>query len=359
MTKPITVPNTFATQNGPIPLSQLDVDFSTAYGAINDPSTYNNYLIDSGSTGNIIVSFAGGLSYTKYSTGDRVCIKVASTSNGATTININSLGAKNVKTPAGGNITQNQMVSGGVYEFVYDGTNFQLVTGIDPSLTSTITGTPTFTGLVQFQPTSTQGIQVQGASGAAGVGITGNLATGNSFGITCSAGTNTTDYSASFSSRAGVVMLQCRGDGLVRVNETILGPNQFNLQTAATYESGSFTGTFTGMTSATTGTINWARTGNIVVLWLVNDISGTSNSTAMTITGLPSGLTPATTKNVVSTAINNTVANVLTLVQIGSNSVITFLLASNAAPQSFAAGNFTAAGTKGWNGNSSITYSLQ
>ena len=39
MTKPIVVPNTFATATTTIPLSQLDSNFSTLSGAVNDANT--------------------------------------------------------------------------------------------------------------------------------------------------------------------------------------------------------------------------------------------------------------------------------------------------------------------------------
>jgi predicted secreted protein len=68
---------------------------------------------------------------------------------------------------------------------------------------------------------------------------------------------------------------------------------------SATYSEGSFTGTATGMSGATTGTINYrivansAGTGKLVTLYTEASITGTSNTTALTITGLPAVCTPA------------------------------------------------------------------
>jgi hypothetical protein len=53
---------------------------------------------------------------------------------------------------------------------------------------------------------------------------------------------------------------------------------------------GSFTATLTGMTGSTTGTINYVRTNNLATLYVPSQIAGTSNTTAMTLTGLPAAI---------------------------------------------------------------------
>lgn len=61
---------------------------------------------------------------------------------------------------------------------------------------------------------------------------------------------------------------------------------------------GSFTITLTGMTGTTTGTVNYAigTDGITVYWWIVNAITGTSNSAAMTGTGVPTILSCTTNK---------------------------------------------------------------
>ena len=54
----------------------------------------------------------------------------------------------------------------------------------------------------------------------------------------------------------------------------------------ASYEEGSFTITCTGMTTTVTGTAYYARVGKQVTLY-IPALSGTSNTTAFTLTGLP------------------------------------------------------------------------
>ena len=62
--------------------------------------------------------------------------------------------------------------------------------------------------------------------------------------------------------------------------------------TQAFSSSGTFTGTFTGFTAGQTSTIAWTVTAGMAMLTQRFSISGTSNSTAMAMTGLPGNLAP-------------------------------------------------------------------
>jgi len=71
-----------------------------------------------------------------------------------------------------------------------------------------------------------------------------------------------------------------------------------DLSGAPTFTNGSFTGTPTGVTSpsSSTVTVKWARTGNQVTM-MVPAVTGTSSSTAFTITGtIPAAILPVTTQ---------------------------------------------------------------
>jgi hypothetical protein len=62
--------------------------------------------------------------------------------------------------------------------------------------------------------------------------------------------------------------------------------------TAAVIEStGTFTITATGMTTTVTGTARWVKQGSVVNLYFPT-LSGTSNATSFTLTGLPAGIQP-------------------------------------------------------------------
>lgn len=73
--------------------------------------------------------------------------------------------------------------------------------------------------------------------------------------------------------------------------------------TTATYSEGSFTATLTGYASGPTGTVtykifaNSAGTGKFCVLHAASGISGTSNSTSFTMTGIPAAAQPSASCN--------------------------------------------------------------
>jgi hypothetical protein len=106
--------------------------------------------------------------------------------------------------------------------------------------------------------------------------------------------------------------------------------------------SGSFTGTLTGMTSSTTGTIDYYQIGKRVTLISTTNIFGTSNSTGMTMTGVPSSLWPTALSKAAINVVRDNGAGVVARASINfSTGVILF----DVAP--FAGGGFTASGSKG------------
>lgn len=120
-----------------------------------------------------------------------------------------------------------------------------------------------------------------------------------------------------------------------------------------TPDKGTFTATYTGMTSATTGTATWARMGNVVVLTLPA-LTGTSNSTSFTVTGLPSAIQPATLTQQVPVADceNAGGGGIMCQAQMNSASgTITMVLSGSAT-------GWTNSGLKGIFAASSITYSI-
>ena len=117
----------------------------------------------------------------------------------------------------------------------------------------------------------------------------------------------------------------------------------------ATAASGTYTGTLTGCTTAPTGSIGYAKSGNVVTLSIPN-ITATSNTTAATITGpAPSAIRPAATKTAV-TRIQDNSTIAFGLLEMDSAGLIT--LRANAS-----GGAFTAANTKG-TATCEVTYSL-
>lgn len=87
-------------------------------------------------------------------------------------------------------------------------------------------------------------------------------------------------------------------------------------------DSNSFTGTLTGFTTGTTGTCRYDRVGKQVTLYL-GAMSGTSNATTMTLTGLPAGITP-TRNQVMNCLVTDNGSTSLGRLTVASTGVITF-----------------------------------
>ena len=65
-------------------------------------------------------------SLTAYAVGQTFNFLAAATNTSAVTINISGLGAKSIKKTGTTALTAGDLISGSLYQIVYDGTNFQL-----------------------------------------------------------------------------------------------------------------------------------------------------------------------------------------------------------------------------------------
>lgn len=118
-------------------------------------------------------------------------------------------------------------------------------------------------------------------------------------------------------------------------------------------EAGSFTGTLTGYASGPTGTINYIIQGAICRLFAPANILGTSNATAMTMTGLPAACVPSSAVSALCPVADNGAGVVGQASISASSSTITFAMGS-----SLSATGFTNSGTKGINAGWTIEYPL-
>lgn len=127
----------------------------------------------------------------------------------------------------------------------------------------------------------------------------------------------------------------------------------------ATISEGSFTGTLTGMSSATTGTVSYkviansAGTGKRCYLHVASAITGTSNTTAMTMTGLPAAVVPTVTVRSACYLRDNGSDEIGAADITASGTTITFLVNTP-----LDASGFTNSGTKGLGGGWAISYAL-
>ena len=163
---------------------------------------------------------------------------------------------------------------------------------------------PTWTGAHIFTPGSGVAITVNKIAGSNGLVING---TTSETGLVVLNGNSSSNFCSIFANSAGNTnFLLIYGDGGIQVGTATGGDlglgkinaaggfyvNGVNVPAPA---SGTFTGTLTGCTTSPTGACYYAISGNVCTLF-VAAITGTSNTTAMTITGLPAACQPARTQ---------------------------------------------------------------
>ena len=117
-----------------------------------------------------------------------------------------------------------------------------------------------------------------------------------------------------------------------------------------TVGSGNFTATLTGFTTTVTTAVYWQQIG-YMVMWKIEGSTGTSNSTAFGMTGIPTALLPAT---------NTTMPMGYTLSDNGSTVYGDISFGGGGQPVFTKAGStlWTASGTKGIFDNVNICYTL-
>lgn len=192
-----------------------------------------------------------------------------------------------------------------------------------------------------------------GASGAANQIITGsaagdmNIKAGGALNFACN---NVSTLQFSMTDTGGMF-----ASGQAAQGRGTLNANQVYVSAVPLYRTGSFTGTFTGVSTIATATVNYAISGQTASLTC--GFTGTSNATTFTMTGLPAVLQPTSLNQRMPMAgTDNSVGVMLWAEVIAASGTITFyrdILATGA----FSASGFTASGTKGWN-TASITYFL-
>jgi len=103
--------------------------------------------------------------------------------------------------------------------------------------------------------------------------------------------------------------------------------------------TGNFTGSLTGCTTVPTGTLIYSVSNGVVTISINSSISGTSNTTALTITGMPTFIAPSGNRYVIVRVTDNNIASFGVAI-VASTGVIS--LFKDATLQVF-----TASGTKG------------
>lgn len=110
-------------------------------------------------SGTNTITAVGAVGMTAYATGQKFTFIAAGANTGAATININSIGAKSITKNGATALSAGDLASGAVAEVVYDGTQFQLISGL-AGLSTPISAS-------------------NGGTGLTSVGTSGNVLTSN------------------------------------------------------------------------------------------------------------------------------------------------------------------------------------
>lgn len=125
MARPLALNTVFANLAGTQPASLIDGDLNQIVSAINDPASYSNYAVDSGAVNALAATFSPPV--TSLVAGLALQVKVLNTNTGASTLNANGTGAKNIVQQSGSALIAGQLTAGGLLSVIYDGTNYVMI----------------------------------------------------------------------------------------------------------------------------------------------------------------------------------------------------------------------------------------
>lgn len=149
-----------------------------------------------------------------------------------------------------------------------------------------------------------------------------------------------------------VVITDKNNNQLGPVFDQVTGINDPTITSAA----GTFTGTLTGMSGPVNGTISYRIYNNSVFLFFQGgNLTGTSNTAGMTMTGLPPNLRPLQSRAVPTTVIDNNTLYAAAMGLVDATGTITFYKLNGTNYQLSA---FTASSIKGLSNDWIFSYPL-
>jgi len=125
---------TFAGLSPPWSLSQLDLDLTNLRDAIQSQNTFSNFFLDTGAAGAYVVTLAAGQTGT-LTAGLMVQFLAANANLGASTLNYNALGVKNILNLDGTALVAGQIAAGSVVQVIYSGTAWLLLSSANVPVT--------------------------------------------------------------------------------------------------------------------------------------------------------------------------------------------------------------------------------
>lgn len=267
--------------------------------------------------------------------GQEFLLVPANSITAAATLNVNSTGAVNLRKNQSGGVVAlvaNDLIANNLYRLVYNSAGpYFMVNNVSS--------------------------YAQGADVASATTINLDTATGDYIhvtgtttieGITLKQGQERTlvfDDALTLTESASLLILPTSAGGnilTVAGDTAIFRGEASGIVRCIQYQSethGSYTGTLTGLTTTPTVSILYKKIGKIVFLENLTDQGGTSNTTALTITGAPAAIRPASDSGSAATAVLNNGTQEMGTMEMNSSGVLTFGRGSAAA--------FTNSGLKG------------
>lgn len=304
--------------------------------------------VDTGIANAYVLNFVAN--FTAYTDGIVIYWIPSNSNTGPSTINVNGLGPVPITNQDGTPLYLGQLQANQVALIVYRSTGFTLVaTNVLPSI-ATHNANYTFVigdeNNIHVHDDATAWTWTVPTNASQPFPLASSLEVSNNSAETLiiapAVGVTLRPFGASAS--ASITM-----DPYTSTRITKIGTNtwvQFN-QSDLVSEQNTFTGTLTGMTVATTGTVGYKRVGTLVSLFVPANILGTSNTTAMTMTGVPTSVRPKLqNRYCLCYGMSDNGVTVAGTAFVQTTGVIQFAVG-------IPPGNFTAAGSKGllagWN----------
>lgn len=202
-------------------------------------------------------------------------------------------------------------------------------------------------------------VVINGGAASSGNGLGGDIQIigGNSSGAAEGGDISITTGTSSGAGGTGDLTINA-GTGTVDITASDLTFNGSSLPVCST---GTFTGTLTGMTGSVTGTVTYRMCGTKVTIYQAgSSMSGTSNSVAMTMTGVPAAIQPIGSNQQnypMRTLSDNGVSGISGTAAVqGGSGTITFSLCTVSGANVVCNSSFTNSGTKGLNLGWSVSY---
>lgn len=300
--------------------------------------------VDTGIANAYVLNFTS--QFVSYTDGIIIYWIPSHTNSGASTININGLGVAAITNQDGSALRIGQIIANNVVGILYKGTGFILLNVNAVGLTPTINVQNTNYTLAL---TDAYNIVLHNDSTPYNYIIpddaTVNFAVGTNIEII-------NQSNASLAIQSGGAAVYVFGAPTLVSGTPVLAPSTATtfIKTAAntwiqstltsvTIDAAGYSGTVTGMAATTTGVVTCNRTGYFITVYIAATIQGTSNSTAMTLAGMPAAFRPNTQITVPSMNMLDNSVNAGGWATVATTGVITFGFGIAGNPAGFTAAN--------------------